>query len=237
MEHRLWFLLFVLIGNGLVVLLLLLNGIEPAIRMWSLPLRYMLIGPAALSAYLFAAVVAIASLLTPAMSESYLSGLKKRIVSPTSIVWSVMRLVGSLILIGTTDLIWIGMTVYYTLSTQKVSLDVFINDFGVLLGLLNLILVVKIFLVYISGMVSRKWILVLVDGLMSLSVAVVLAGVMIVSPFNGLLPFSLVLLLRLVMAVFLVAQATDGVARISRASEYRFAEKKLHEDFTLAVLD
>ena len=230
MEHRLWFLLFVTIGNGLVVLLLLLSGIEPAMRMWSLPLRYLLIGPAIAAAYLFALVVAIASRMTPEMSEGYLISLKRRLISPTWMLWSLVRLVGSLILIGIADLIWIGITVYYSLSGQQVALNVFINQFGILLCIMNLILVIKVFLVYIYGKVSRKWLVVLIDGLASLTIAITLAGVMIISPFNGLLPYSIVLLLRLIMGAFLVMQATDAAARITRASEYRFAEKKLREE-------
>lgn len=232
MEHRLWFLLFVTIGNGLLVLLLLLYGLEPAISMWSLPFRYMLIGPAIAAAYLFAGIVVIASLITPAMSESYLLRLKRRLISPTWLVWSLLRLAGSIILLGTMDLIWIGIAVYYTLSSQQVALNTFINYFGVLLGIMNLILVLKVFLVYAYGLVSRKWLVVLIDGFASLAFAFVLAGVMIISPFNSLLPFSIVLLLKLIMGGFLVIQATDAAARITRASEYRFAEKSLHEDLS-----
>lgn len=230
MEHRLWFLLFVALGNCMVVLLLLLSGIEPAIRMWSLPLRYAIIGPAVAMAYVFAGIVALASLITPEMSENYLVTLKRRLISPTWLLWSLLRLAGSIILIGIADLIWIGITVYYSLSSQQVALSVFVNQFGVLLGFMNLILVGKIFLVYIYGHVSRKWLVVLIDGFASLAIALTLAGIMIVSPFNGLLPYSIVLLLRLIMGVFLVAQATDAAARITRASEYRYAEKKLREE-------
>ncbi len=230
MEHRLWFLLFVTIGNGLFVLLLLLHSIEPAISFWSLPFRYMLIGPAIGAAYLFALVVAAASLLTPAMPESYLLRLKKRLISPTWLVWSLVRLASSLILIGIMDMIWIGIALYYSLSNQQVALHTFINDFGLLLGIMNLVLVGKVFLVYAYGHVSRKWPMVLADGLASLIIALVLAGIIIISPFNGLLPFSMVLVLRLIMGGFLIIQATDAAARITRASEYRFAEKSLRED-------
>ena len=232
-----WFLLFVTLGNSLVVLLLLLSGIEPAMRLWSLPLRYLLIGPAIAAAYLFALVVVLASVLTTEMPESYLIKLKKRLISPTWLVWSMTRLVGSLILIGMTDLIWVGITVYYSLSGQQAALSVFINQFGILLCIMNLILVIKVFLVYIYGKVSRKWLVVLIDGLASLTVAVTLAGVMIISPFNGLLPYWIVLLLRLIMGAFLVAQATDAAARITRASEYRFAEKKLREEAFRVFVD
>lgn len=237
MEHRLWFLLFVTIGNGLVALLLLLSGIEPAVSLWSLPLRYMLIGPAILAAYAFAVIVAVASLLTPAMSESYIVALKRRLISPTWLVWSVIRLAASIILIGLTDLIWVGLTVYYSLSSQHASLEVFINYFGVLLGIMNLILVVKVFLVYIYGMVSRKWVVVVIDGFASLAIALVLACIMVVSPFNGLLPYSMVLGLRLIMGAFLVVQATDAAARITRASEYRFAERNMREEFGRVSID
>jgi len=230
MEHRLWFLLFVTIGNGLVVLLLLLSGIEPAMRVWSLPLRYLLIGPAIATAYLFALIVALASVMTPEMSEKYLVNLKKRLISPAWLVWSIARVVGSLILIGMTDLIWVGITAYYSLSGQQVALSVFINQFGILLCIMNLILVIKVFLVYIYGKVSRKWLVVLIDGFASLAIAVILAGVIIVSPFNGLLPYLIVLLLRLIMGAFMIAQATDAAARITRSSEYWFAEKKLREE-------
>lgn len=230
MEHRLWFLLFVTIGNGLVVLLLLLSGIEPAMRVWSLPLRYLLIGPAIAAAYLFALIVALASVMTPEMSEKYLVNLKKRLISPAWLVWSIARLVGSLILIGMTDLIWVGITAYYSLSGQQEALSVFINQFGILLCIMNLILVIKVFLVYIYGKVSRKWLVVLIDGFASLAIAMILAGVIIVSPFNGLLPYLIVLLLRLIMGAFMIAQATDAAARITRSSEYWFAEKKLREE-------
>ena len=230
MEHRLWFLLFVTIGNGLFVLLLLLHSIEPAISFWSLPFRYMLIGPAIAAAYLFALVVAGSSLMTRSMPESYLLRLKKRLISPTWLVWSLVRLAGSLLLIGIMDLIWIGIALYYSLSSQQVALHTFINDFGLLLGIMNLVLVGKVFLVYAYGHLNLKWPMVLADGLASLIIALVLAGIIIISPFNGLLPFSMVLVLRLIMGGFLIIQATDAAARITRASEYRFAEKSLRED-------
>lgn len=237
MEHRLWFLLFVTIGNGLVVLLLLLNGIEPAISLWSLPLRHLLIFPAIAAAYLFAGVVAVSSLTTPAMSEGYLIGLKRRLILPTWLIWAMLRLVCSLILIGVMDMIWIGITVYYTLSSKQVMLDTFVNQFGMLLGILNMVLVIKIFLVYAYGQVTLKWLAVLIDGLCSLTIALVLAGAMIISPFNGLLPFSIVLLLKMIMGGFLVIQATDAAARITRAFEYRFAEKDMYEESWYVPVD
>ncbi|CAJ37049.1 hypothetical protein [Methanocella arvoryzae] len=230
MEHRLWFLLFVTLGNGLVVLLLLLHSIEPAISLWSMPFRYILIGPAIATAYLFALAVAVSSLLIPAMADGYLLRLKKRLISPTWLIWSMARLILSLILIVTMDMIWIGIALYYSLSSQHVALDTFINSFGLLLGIMNLILVGKVFLVYIYGHMSSKWPVVLLDGLASLIIALVLACVILISPFDGLLPFSIVLLMRVIMGGFCILQATDAAARITRAFEYRFAEKSLQED-------
>jgi hypothetical protein len=236
MEHRLWFLLFVTMGNALVVLVLLLSGTEPAVRLLSLPLRYLLIGPAIVAAYTFALIVALASLLTPAMSESYLIGLKRRLISPTWFIWPAIRLAASIILIGITDLIWVGLTAYYSLSGQHASLDVFINYFGVLLGIMNLIMVIKVFLTYIYGIVSRKWVVVAIDGFASLAIALVLACVMVVSPFDGLLPYFLVMGLRLIMGAFLVVQAADAAARITRSSEYRFVERNMREElFSVSV--
>ena len=238
MEHRLWFLLFTTLGNGLVVMLLLLYGIEPTVRLLSLPLRYILIGPAIIVAYAFAMVVAVSSLLTPAMSDEYALRLKRRLISGAWIYWTLLRLGTSLFFIGVADLIWICVTAYYSLHSQSAQLNVFVDRFGILLGLLNLIVLVKIFLSFVYSQVSRKWPVVLIDGLASLAISLILADVMIISPFNGLLPIWIVLMLRLIMGAFIVVQATDTVARITRAAEYRTIEKQINEEvFQISILE
>ncbi|HMK46465.1 MAG TPA: hypothetical protein VK436_07540 [Methanocella sp.] len=230
MEHRLWFLLFMTLGNGLVAMLLLLYGTEPTVRLLSLPLRYILIGPAVVVAYAFAMVVAVSSLLTPAMSDDYVLRLKRRLISNVWVFWTILRLGASLFFIGVADLIWICITAYYSLYSQSVQLGVFEDRFGILLGLMNLIVLTKVFLSFIYNRVSRKWPVVLIDGLASLAVALILSGVMVISPFNGLMPIWIVLVLRLIMGAFMVVQATDAAARIARSAEYRIVEKQIYRD-------
>lgn len=230
LEHRLWFLLFMMIGNGLVALLLLFYGTQHLFVLWSVPLRYLVLCPSIIAAYSFAGIVAIVSIVTPAHSDAYVTSIKKKLISPTWLLWSVARAMGSVILLVITDILWIIVTVYNSYKSGVVRTDLFADQFGMLLGVVNLMLVVKIFLIYVYGPSDSKWPIVMTDGFTSLAIAIVLASVMIVAPFNGMMAYPVELLLKLTSGAFFFLQSTDAAARFTRAFEYRHAEKMLREE-------
>jgi hypothetical protein len=225
LAHRLWFLLFAAIGTALLALLLLLYGTAPAVKVWIVPLRFLLLGPAIAGAYIFAIVVAIADWLSPDASELYLLSIRDRVLSKASLFWAAIKVSWSLFLLAAADLLWLAITVYYSAGSYFDLLDAFADRFGMLLGLVNVLLVVKIFTVYAYGSGLPRWQVAMAEGLVSLSMAATLGLIMLVAPFDGVLPFLLVLAQKLVVGAFFFLQAMDAISRLSRALEFRAAER------------
>jgi hypothetical protein len=221
LPHRLWFLLFIGIGTALLALLLLLYGTAPVLKVWVLPVRYMVLGPAIAGAYLFAAIIFFADMFTSPESPGYQVFLQGRMQTQASLFWAGLKVAWSLGLLACADLLWLAITVYYTAGNEVERLNVFADRFGLLLGTVNLLLVVKVFIVYAYGSSLRRWHVAAIEGLASLVMAGLLATIMLTSPFDGVLPFVLVLLLKVIVGAFFFLQAMDAVGRITRALEWR----------------
>lgn len=224
LAHRLWFLLFAGIGTALLSLLLLLYGTAPVLIAGAIPLRYLLLGPAVAGAFLFAGIVAVADWLSPGVNETYLFSVKNRLQSQSSLFWAGLKISGSLVLLASADILWAGITFYYSADGSLERLNVFSDRFGLLLGLVNLLLVIKIFVIYAYQTSLPRWQVAAAEGMVSLAMAVTLAAIIVTAPFGGILPFLLLLAQKLIVDVFFFLQAMDAIARISRAAEFRQAE-------------
>ncbi|MCD1294354.1 hypothetical protein CUJ83_04995 [Methanocella sp. CWC-04] len=213
-QRSFWLNLFLGVGTALLALMLLLDGITS--------FMYLVLLPAIIGSYALAMLIMI--FYRPGdgneiQDVSFITRLRVRLSPVLAFVrtgWLLLMMLGL-------NAIWAGVIVFYTASGYPDKVDVFTDKFSLLVGAIDLIIVLRICvnLLYANRF---NWAVMVIDGLLSLIMACALAAILLISPFDGMLPSYIVILLKMIVSVLFFIQLMGGISRLCGTFEFRQME-------------